>query len=75
MEKVKTEVIRILIFMDAESFLVLVGYWGWLIQSKRKVTSNLLLKYVLRQLSFEDVEGSDDGGSSWCTKLHDHHLE
>ena len=32
----------------------------------------LLLEYILRQFNSEDAKGSDDGGSPWYKKLHDH---
>ena len=42
------------------------------VPEQKKGNLKLLLKYILRQFNPEDAEGSDDGGSSWYTKLHDH---
>ena len=52
--------------IDADSILVLAD------PEKKKGNLELLLKYILRQFNSEDAKGSDDGGSSWYTKLHDH---
>ena len=52
--------------IDADSILVLVD------PEKKKGNVKLVLKYILRQFNSEDAKGSDDGCSSWYTKLHDH---
>ena len=52
--------------IDADSILFLAD------PEKKKGNLELLLKYILRQFNSEDAKGSDDGGSSWYTKLHDH---
>ena len=51
--------------MDAESLACVCGILGL-------VTDNLklLLNFILRKFNSEDAKGSDDGGSSWYTKLH-----
>ena len=40
---------------------------------QKKSNLKLLSKYILGQLNSENVEGSNDGGSSWYTELH-HYL-
>ena len=32
----------------------------------------IILKYILRQVKHEDIEGSDDGGSYWYVKLNNY---
>ena len=51
---------------DADSILGLVDL------EHRKDNLKLLLKYIFRQFNSEDAKGSNYGGSSWYTKLHDH---
>ena len=55
--------------MDAES-LACVCF-----QNKKKGNLKLLLKFILRKFNPEDAKGSDDGGSSWYTKLHNYKKE
>ena len=47
------------------------GIMGLDVPKQMKGNHKLLLKYILRQLNSEDIEGSDDGGCSWYVKLHD----
>ena len=56
--------------MDAESLACVCGILGL-------VTDNLklLLNFILRKFNSEDAKGSDDGGSSWYTKLHNYKKE
>ena len=42
------------------------------VSKQKKGNLKLLLKYILRQFNSENVEGSDDCGFSWYTKLLDH---
>ena len=51
---------------DVDSTLGLVDL------QQRKDDLKLLLKYILTQFNSEDAKGSNYGGSSWYTKLHDH---
>ena len=59
--------------MDADSLASACGLLGLDVPEQKKGNRKLLLKYILMQPNFEDVEGFDDGGSSWYAKLH-HHL-
>ena len=48
------------------------GILGSDLLEQKKGNRKLFLKYILRQLNSKDVKGSDDGGSSWYIKLHNH---
>ena len=58
--------------MDAVSLACDYRILGLVVPEQKKGNLKRLLKYNLRQFNSEDVEGSDDRGSSWYTKLHDH---
>ena len=61
--------------IETEALGVLGGACGILgldVPEQKKGNLKLHLKYILRQFNSEDVEGSDDGGSSCYAKLHNH---
>ena len=60
--------------MDADSLAHAYEILGLVVLKQKKGNFKFLLKYLLRQFNSEDVEGSDDGCSSWYTnaKLHNH---
>ena len=64
-ENLETEVLGMLALMDADSLACACGILGLDLTELKKGNHKLLVKYILRQLNAEDVEGSDDGGSSW----------
>ena len=72
MENLETKVLEMLALRDANSLCYACGILGLVVPDQKKGILKLLLKYILRHFNSEDVEGSDDGGSSWYTKLHDH---
>ena len=72
MENFEIEVLGMLTLIDAESLACACGILGLVVPEEKKGNLKLLLKYILRQFNFKDVEGSGDGGSSWYTKLNDH---
>ena len=72
MENLETKVLEMLALRDANSLGFACGILGLVVPDQKKGILKLLLKYILRHFNSEDVEGSDDGGSSWYTKLHDH---
>ena len=57
--------------MDADSLAYGCVILGLDVPEQKK-GNIFLLKYILRQLGSEDVEGSDDGDSCCYAKLHDH---
>ena len=71
-EKLETEMLGMLTLMDADGLAYASGILSLDVPEQRKGTLKLLVKYVLRQVSSEDLEGSDDGGSSKYAKLHNH---
>ena len=48
------------------------GILVFVLPERKEGNLKLLLKYILRQFNSKDIQGSDDGGSFWYTKLHDH---
>ena len=72
MKNFETEVLGMITLMDAGSLACACGIQGLVDPEQKKGNFKLLLKYILRQLNSEDAKGSDNGGSSWYTKLHDH---
>ena len=58
--------------MDADRLAYAYGILGLVVPEKKKCNLKLFIKYIFRQFNSEDVEGSDDGCSSWYTKLHYH---
>ena len=68
-EKFETEVPGMFTLMDADSLVLTCGILGLIVPEQKKGNLKRLLKYMLRQYNYEDVEGSDDGVSSWYTKL------
>ena len=59
--------------MDADSLACARRILGLDVPEQKKGNLKLLLKYILRQLNSENVDGSEDGGSFWYQKLHDHY--
>ena len=53
-----------LTLMDADSLACAYGILDLNAPEQKKGNCNVLLKYILRNLNSEDVEGSDDGSSS-----------
>ena len=72
MENFEIEVLGMLTLIDAESLACACGILGLVVPEEKKGNLKLLLKYILRQFNFKDVEGSGDGCSSWYTKINDH---
>ena len=72
MEKFKTEMLGKLTFMDVDSLACACMIFDLIVREQQKGNLKLLLKYILKQFNFEDAGGGDDGGSCWCTKIHDH---
>ena len=72
MENIETEVLRMLTFRDVDSLACACGILGLVVPEQKKSNLKLLLKYILRQFNSVDADGSNDGGSSWYRKLHDH---
>ena len=68
----KTVVLGMLTLMDANSFVCACGILGLVDPEQKKGNVKLLLKSILKQFNSEDAKSSDDGGSSWYTKLYDH---
>ena len=68
-EKCETEVPGMFTLMDADSLACACGILGLIVPEQKKGNLKRLLKYMLRQYKYEDVEGSDDGACSWYTKL------
>ena len=58
--------------MDADSLACACGILDLVIPEQKIGNLKLLLKGVLRQFHFGDVEGSDNGGFSWYAKLRNH---
>ena len=58
--------------MDADRLAYAYGILGLVVPEKKKCNLKLFIKYIFRQFNSEDVEGSDDGCSSWYTKLHNY---
>ena len=71
-ENFETEVPGMLTMMDSDSLTCACGILGLVVPEQKKGNLKLLLKYILRQFNSEDEEGSDYGGCSWYTKLHNH---
>ena len=61
-----------LTLMDADGLACVCGILSLVVPEQKKCNLKLFSKDILRHFNFEDVEGSDVGGSSWNTKLHDH---
>ena len=72
MENFEAVVLRMLTLIDADSFVCAYVILGLVDHEQKKGNLKVLLKYILKPFNSEDVKGSDDGGSSWYTKLHDH---
>ena len=58
--------------MNADSLACAYRILGLDVAEQKKNNRKLLLKYILRQFNSEDIEDSDDGGSHWYVKLHNH---
>ena len=58
--------------MGADSFARACGILGLVDPEQKKGNLKLYLKYISRHFNSEDAKSGDDGGCSWCTKLHDH---
>ena len=68
----ETEVLGMRTFMDVDSLACACVILDLVVPEQQKGNIKLLLKYILRQFNFEDAGGSDDRGSCWYTKIHDH---
>ena len=64
-ENFETEVLGMLTLMDADSLACACGMLSLNAPEQKKGNLKHLLKYTLRHLNSEDIEGSDDEGSSW----------
>ena len=71
MENLEKEVLGMFTLIDTDSLACACGILDLVVPQQKKGNLKLLLYYILRQLNYEGVRGSDDGGSSWYTKLHD----
>ena len=71
-ENLETEVLGMLNLIDADSLACACRILGLDVPQQKKGNHTLLLKYILRWLNSEDIEGNDDGGSSWYAKLQDY---
>ena len=71
MENFEAKKFGVLTLLDADSLACTCGILGLDVPKQKNGNYKLLLKYILWQLNSEEVEGSDDGGSSWYSKLHD----
>ena len=69
LENFETEVLGMLTLTDADILSCACGILGLVVPEQKKGNLKLLLKYILRQFGSKDVEGSDDGGSSWVNSL------
>ena len=49
--------------MNTHSLACTCGTLGLYVPEQKKGNLKRLLKYILRQVNSEDIEGSDDGGS------------
>ena len=58
--------------MDEDSLACACWILGLFDPEQKEDNLEILLKFILRQLNSEDVKGSDNGGWSCYTKLHDH---
>ena len=56
-ENCKTQVLGMLILMDADSLTCVCEILGLDVPERKKGTLKFLLKYILRQFNSEDVEG------------------
>ena len=56
-ENCKTQVLGMLILMDADSLTCVCEILGLDVPERKKGTLQFLLKYILRQFNSEDVEG------------------
>ena len=63
MENLQTEVPQMLTLMDTDSLACACGTLGLDVPEQKKGNLKRLLKYILRQVNSEDIEGNDDGGS------------
>ena len=61
-----------LTLMEVDSLACACGILGLVVPEQKKGNLRLSLKYILRQFNSEDALGSDNGGSSRYTKLHNH---
>ena len=66
------EVLRMFTSMDTDSLAFPCGILSLVVPEQKKGNLILLSKNILRQFNSEDLEGSDDGSSSWYTKLDNH---
>ena len=58
-EKFEAEVPGIFTLMDADSLACACGILGLIVPEQKKGNLKRLLKYMLRQYNYEDVEGSE----------------
>ena len=72
MENFETEVLGMPTLIKVDILTCASGILSLVVPEQNKGNLKPLLKHVLRQFNSEGVEGSDDGGSSWYTKLNDH---
>ena len=64
LENLNTKVLGMLTLMDADSLACACEKLGSDVSEQKKGNRKLLLKYILRQPNSQDVERSDNGGSS-----------
>ena len=72
MENLEKEMLGMLTLTDTDSLACACGILDLVVPEQKRCNLNLLLYYILGQFNYEDVKGSNDGGSSWYTKLHDY---
>ena len=73
MENFETlKLVEMLTLIEPDILACACGILGLVHLEQKKSNLKLLLKYILRQFNSEDAKSSDDGGSSWYTKLDDH---
>ena len=73
LENFGTKILGMFTLMDADSSACACGILGLFVPERKKGNLKLLSKYVLGYFNSEDLEGSNDGGSSWYMELH-HYL-
>ena len=72
MENLETEVLGMLSMLDAYKLHCAFRIVGLDAREEKKNNQKLLLKFLLKKLNSKEVEESQDGGTSWFQKLHDH---
>ena len=56
--------------INADSLVCACRILALFVLEQKKRNIKILLKYIWRQFNSEDVESSNDGGSSWYVELH-----